>query len=267
MNHQDKGLKRDTIDKFYTKEDVVRKCINLIKAHIVINSNDLIIEPSAGGGAFIKYINGLSNNQLYMDIEPQHKDVIKTDYLKYTHISHNNKTHLIGNPPFGRQASMAKKFIKKSCEYADSISFILPKSFKKESFQNTFQLNYHLIVNEDLPVNSFTINDIEYDVPCVFQIWIKKDFNREKKEKEIPNGFTFVKKIEQPDISFRRVGVYAGKVDTNIEDKSEQSHYFIKFTKDVDVSSLHNIEFDKDNTVGPRSISKPELIEKFNEIL
>ena len=87
MNHQDKGLKRDTIDKFYTKEDVVRKCINLIKAHIVINSNDLIIEPSAGGGAFIKYINGLSNNQLYMDIEPQHKDVIKTDYLKYTHIS------------------------------------------------------------------------------------------------------------------------------------------------------------------------------------
>ena len=111
------------------------------------------------------------------------------------------------------------------------------------------------------------MNNIEYDVPCVFQIWIKKSFNREKKEKEIPNGFNFVKKNEQPDISFRRVGVYAGKVDTNIEDKSEQSHYFIKFTKQVDVSSLHNIEFDKDNTVGPRSISKPELIEKFNEIL
>ena len=56
MNHQDKGLKRDTIDKFYTKEDVVRKCINLIKAHIVINSNDLIIEPSAGNGSFINII-------------------------------------------------------------------------------------------------------------------------------------------------------------------------------------------------------------------
>jgi predicted RNA methylase len=270
MTHQDKGLKRDTIDKFYTKEAVVENCVNLIKSHIDINSNDLIIEPSAGGGAFIKYIKVLSNNQLYMDIAPHHKDVIKTDYLEFNEdISDNTKTkiHIIGNPPFGRQASMAKKFIKKSCEYADSVSFILPKSFKKESFQNTFPLNYHLIVNEDLPVNSFTINGIEYDVPCVFQIWIKKSFNREKKEKEIPNGFTFVKKNEQPDISFRRVGVYAGKVDTNTEDKSEQSHYFIKFTKQVDVSSLHNIEFDKDNTVGPRSISKPELIEKFNEIL
>ena len=267
MNHQDKGLKRDTIDKFYTKEAVVEKCVNLIKAYIDINSNDLIIEPSAGSGAFIKYIKVLSDNQLYMDIAPHHKDVIKRDYLKFTDTSYDNQIHLIGNPPFGRQASMAKKFIKKSCEYADSISFILPKSFKKDSFQNTFPLNYHLIVNEDLPVNSFTINDIEYDVPCVFQIWIKKDFNREKKEKEIPNGFTFVKKNEQPDISFRRVGVYAGKIDTNIDDKSEQSHYFIKFTKNVDVLSLYNIEFDKDNTVGPRSISKPELIEKFNEIL
>jgi len=270
MNNQDKGLKRDTIDKFYTKEVVVENCVNLIKSNIDINSNDLIIEPSAGAGAFIKYINGLSNKQLYMDIAPNHKDVIKTDYLEFNEdVSDNtkNKIHLIGNPPFGRQASMAKKFIKKSCEYADSVSFILPKSFKKESFQNTFPLNYHLIVNEDLPTHSFTMNNIEYDVPCVFQIWIKKSFNREKREKEIPNGFNFVKKNEQPDISFRRVGVYAGKVDTNIEDKSEQSHYFIKFTKQVDVSSLHNIEFDKDNTVGPRSISKPELIEKFNEIL
>ena len=31
MNNQDKGLKRDTIDKFYTKEVVVENCVNLIK--------------------------------------------------------------------------------------------------------------------------------------------------------------------------------------------------------------------------------------------
>ena len=38
-----------------------------------------------------------------------------------------NKIHIIGNPPFGRQSSLAIKFIKKSVEYCDSISFILPK--------------------------------------------------------------------------------------------------------------------------------------------
>ena len=43
MNNQDKGLKRDTIDKFYTKEVVVENCVNLIKSNIDINSNPALI--------------------------------------------------------------------------------------------------------------------------------------------------------------------------------------------------------------------------------
>ena len=34
----------------------------------------------------------------------------------------------------------AIKFIKKSCEFCDSVSFILPKSFKKDSLKKTFPL-------------------------------------------------------------------------------------------------------------------------------
>jgi hypothetical protein len=44
--------------------------------------------------------------------------------------------HIIGNPPFGRQSSTAIKFIKKSCLFCNSLSFILPKSFKKDSLKN-----------------------------------------------------------------------------------------------------------------------------------
>ena len=51
------------------------------------------------------------------------------------------KIHIIGNPPFGRQSSLAIKFIKKSAEFCDSISFILPKSFKKDSLKKHFPLN------------------------------------------------------------------------------------------------------------------------------
>ena len=40
----------------------------------------------------------------------------------------------------------------------------------------------------------------------------------------------FVKKTENPDISFRRVGVNAGNIDKKFDDKSINSHYFIKFT-------------------------------------
>jgi hypothetical protein len=62
MVEQKKGLKRDPIDKFYTKETIVDKCINLIKNFIVIDNKDLIIEPSAGNGAFISKIKTLSDN-------------------------------------------------------------------------------------------------------------------------------------------------------------------------------------------------------------
>ena len=45
-----------------------------------------------------------------------------------------------------------------------------------------------------------------------------------------PIHFIFVEKTDDPDISFRRVGVNAGTIDTNINEKSSQSHYFIQFT-------------------------------------
>ena len=165
---------------------------------------------------------------------------------------------------------MAIKFIKKSVEYCDSISFILPKSFKKESLKKRFPLNFHLVHEYNLPENSFIVDKKKYDVPCVFQIWIKKDTYRNVDEKLIPNKYIFVKKEDNHDISFRRVGANAGDIDTKTGEKSIQSHYFIKFTiplTDVLFKKLKNIVYNcKNNTCGPNSISKQELIKEFNKI-
>ena len=77
-----------------------------------------------------------------------------------------------------------------------------------------------------------------------------------------------MEKTNSPDISFRRVGANAGAIDKNIDEKSIQSHYFIKFKngKSVNdnVDKLSTLKFDFNNTVGPKSISKQELIAKFN---
>ena len=57
----------------------------------------------------------------------------------------------------------------------------------------------------------------------------------------------------------------------DIDNKSKQSHYFIKFTNNETIST--NLErlcrntFVLNNTVGPNSISKAELIEMFNKNL
>jgi len=274
MEHkQEKGLKRNTIDKYYTKDSIAEQCINFVKEYVNIHTEDLIIEPSAGNGAFIRSIKTLTNNYKFYDLEPEHEEIIQQDYLQYNYkdIDIFGKKHIIGNPPFGRQSSMAIKFIKKSCEYCDTISFILPKSFKKDSLKKTFPLNFHLVFEVDLPEKSFLVDGTEYNVETVFQIWEKKTTNRVVIDKLEPLHFMFVKKNENPDISFRRVGVNAGTIDTNTDEKSIQSHYFIKFTNGKSINDnirkLSTITYNFNNTVGPKSISKQELIHKFNPLL
>jgi predicted RNA methylase len=271
---QKKGLNRNTIDKYYTKDTIVDVCINFIKKYMELDKNDLIIEPSAGNGSFIKGIKSLTNNFIFFDIEPDNEEIIKQDYLLFDYDSIKNdfnKIHIIGNPPFGRQSSLANKFIKKSCEFCDSISFILPKSYKKDSLKKIFPLNFHLIFEIDLPEKSFLVDGLEYNVPCIFQIWEKNINNRIVNEKLQPLNFIFVKKTENPDISFRRVGVNAGLIDIKIDEKNIQSHYFIKFTNGKSINDnimrLNSINYEFNNTVGPRSISKQELIVEFNPLL
>jgi predicted RNA methylase len=270
-NKQTKGLKRDIIDKFYTKKYVVDICIQIIRDNVEFGIDDAIIEPSSGNGSFIDGIKSLSKNYIFYDLEPEHNEIIQQDYLLYNSDEIKSKyenIHVIGNPPFGRQSSLAIKFIKKSCEFADSVSFILPKSFKKDSLKNKIPTKFHLIFEYDLPSHSFLVNEIEYDVPCVFQIWKKMTYNRPVVEKLEPLHFIFVNKTDDPDISFRRVGVNAGVIDKNVEEKSIQSHYFIKFTNDKTIDEnillLSHMTFDFNNTVGPKSISRQELIYKFN---
>ena len=268
-----KGLTRNTIDKYYTSSEVVKHCIQKIKNHLDLNKEqDLCIEPSAGNGAFISSLQNVFENTRFFDIQPEHSSVEKQDYLQLAlDISQFRKVHVIGNPPFGRQSSMVKKFIDKTCEYADSASFILPRSFKKESMQRYFPPNFHLIYEWDIPKNGFLVDEKPHDVPCVFQIWEYRDELRIIEEKQKPKGYSFVKQNENPDISFRRVGGRAGEVSYETHSKSHQSHYFIKFHHKISektFEALKKIHYEsKNNTVGPRSISKHELIKEFNMIL
>lgn len=269
------GLNRNIVDKYYTSDIVVNLCLALVTKHITIDTDDLIIEPSAGNGSFIPGIKSITNNFKFYDIEPDNNhEITKQDYLLYEHDTIKNtysKIHVIGNPPFGRQSSLAIKFIKKSCEFCDTVAFVLPKSFKKDSMKRAFPLKFHLVVEIDLPDKAFLVNGVEHDVPCIFQIWKKQTTNRTVNKKLEPVNFMFVGQTENPDISFRRVGVKAGTIDKKIYEKSIQSHYFIKFTNGDSITNNINklsvITYDFNNTVGPRSISKQELIFKFNPLL
>lgn len=249
-------------------------CLDAVRLHLSIRRHDLIIEPSAGNGAFLDGLRSMASHCLFYDVEPEHPDILRQDYLTadYSHLRERfPRIHVVGNPPFGRQSSLAIRFIKKSCEFCDSVSFILPRSFKKDSLQRAFPLSFHREYEMDLPEKSFLVNNVEHDVPCVFQIWIKRSDPRPAPDRLEPLHFEFVKKKEG-QVSFRRVGVHAGAMDTILEDKSPQSHYFLRFLPPPPslaemIRRLTQARFPHDNTVGPRSISKQELIARFNPLL
>ena len=84
---QKTGLKRNTNDKYYTSKEGVDFCIKIFKENIELNNNDLCIEPSAGNGSFINSIKTIFNHHKFFDIEPDHSDILKQDYLLYEYNS------------------------------------------------------------------------------------------------------------------------------------------------------------------------------------
>lgn len=260
---QDTGKFRNTKDQFYTNESVAKKCIREIIDTLPETINYFWIEPSAGNGAFF---HNISFPKLGLDIDPKANDIQKQDYLTWEpNISKD--IIVFGNPPFGRQSSLVKAFISKSCRFANVVAFILPRSFTKPSMYNAFPLSFHRVYSIELGKNSFVLNDKPYDVPCVFEIWEKREIERTKEDKINPIGFQYVTN-ELYDIALRRVGVNAGQCYAFGEERSVQSHYFIKFEKyhSTIIKKINNHIFPS-NTVGPRSLSKGEVTKVLNDLI
>jgi len=102
----------------------------------------------------------------FFDIEPKNDLIQKVDFLKWQPALTNGKIHVIGNPPFGKNSKDAINFFNHAAGFADTISFIMPRTFSRESMQNKLSLNFSLNHSDVLPLKSF----IGADVRCSFYI-------------------------------------------------------------------------------------------------
>jgi predicted RNA methylase len=266
---------REHLDKYYTKSEFASKCCQVFANKIDIDfENDMIVEPSAGDGSFIPSIKKLCKNSVFFDIDPEHKDIKKKDFLKTTkkdicEKKNINKIHVIGNPPFGFKSSNAIAFIKHVCTFCDTFCFILPKSFKKSSMKKSIPLNFHMIHSFDLPQDAFRISNNSYNVNCVCQIWKKRKTLRKTLPRQIPINYSFTKNPINADIAIRRVGYYTGCIyKSDLENKNKNSHYFVKLNNEPNLYSLSRIDLKSNNDVtGPKSISKQDIIVSLNKVV
>lgn len=136
-------------DKYYTSPELAEYCIK--KTREVIGEGNITeyIEPSAGGGVFLNY---LDKPYLAYDIEPEDDRVEKADWLEIS-LDYKKGRCIIGNPPFGNRNTLIVKFYKQAIQMCDYISFILPLS----QLDNSNQLyHFDLIYSEDLGIQNYS---------------------------------------------------------------------------------------------------------------
>ena len=270
------------LDKFYTIDSVVDTCISTITKQYDWNTWGMVIEPSAGNGSFFHKIPVSNDNKIGLDIEPEHVDIIEKDFFDYEIGEKNGKILVIGNPPFGRNCSIAVKFFNHASNWCDTIAFIIPRTFRRESIQNRLNLNFHLTLDEEIPIKpcSFTPPMM---VKCCFQIWEKRDYKREIINLETSHddweflSFGPNDDKNQPtppsntDFVIRAYGGKCGEIKTdNIYNLRPKSWHWIKCNKNKEelIYTFSKLDYSNClNTARQNSLGRGELVKLYRNYM
>ncbi len=158
------------LDQVYTKKDVAEFLFLQTKKVIINFSEYILIDPSAGSGAFSDLF---CQEFIAIDIDPK-KDYISKDNFVSTkfkdkYLKSNNKYITIGSPPFGKKGALAIEFFNQAANFSEYICFILPKSFNDKIITEKFNKIYEVELNPE----SFIFLEESFSVDCIFQVWKK----------------------------------------------------------------------------------------------
>jgi hypothetical protein len=216
------------LDKFYTKPEIAKQCCDLID----FSKYSSVLEPSAGAGAFLSF---LPNNTKAIDLEPDNNKIDKQDFFTYK----GTEELVIGNPPFGRVSSLAVKFFNHAAGFANTIAFIIPRTFRRVSVQNKLDLNFHLVEDIEIPMGSFIPESTK--AKCCFQVWERRSYRRSlvvldltHKDFEVLSYKTIGGKVFAPDnvdFAIRAYGGNCGQISMEIETLAPKSWHFIRSDK------------------------------------
>jgi hypothetical protein len=264
------------LDQFYTRADVAAACVAVTMGYVP-DEVGLWLEPSAGTGAFLDL---LPTPRLGLDLNKvaKHPEVKPgIDFIAWNPGTALKKPVMtVGNPPFGRNASLALRFMNKAMAISDVVAMILPRTFQKEAMQAKLDKDFQLVHDKPLEAFSFIHDDRPYDVSCCFQVWrrIQGGGRRLSEKRDMGHSdFRYVESPDDADFAFQRVGAKAGLVSDEGLRKSWKSHYFIKANGDADHVAkvrgvLEGIDWSemRERTAGNPSIGKGELVAAYTEI-
>lgn len=248
------------LDQFYTLAECATHCYRIVREHLD-PTGYLMVEPSAGKGAFS---NLLSTGSVAYDRDPRSPGIETADFLEIF-IESRLGLAVIGNPPFGKNASMAVKFFNHAASQSNAIAMIFPKTFLKTSIQNRLDRNFHLIRQEPVPHNAFEFQLEPYHVPTVFQIWVRQDELRGLQAVETTHPDFEFTTADQADFAVQRVGVNAGRIHHDFN-RSASSTYFIRGAVEAIMAQLDFARVVV-HVAGQPSLAKSEIVALYREYI
>lgn len=255
-------------DKFFTNQQTVKQVLE----HLNLENYDLIIEPSAGNGSFLR---SLPKSTLAFDLVPERRGILKMNWLEAKNAvggtdpslyikdkqevfcSNGEKVLVVGNPPFGANSQLAADFVKESAKIADTIAFVMPLSFRKASQVKRLPNNFEVVINEPVKNNKFVFwGKQRLTVPSTILILKRLPFGALRKDTaekqpemfdwiprryagKVENGALFLNE-EAFDAMIVRVGGRAGQLvkKAEITKNGFKYNYFIKIKEGYSLDDL-----------------------------
>ena len=174
-----------------------------------------------------------------------------------------NNILILGNPPYGKNNVLAKKFILKSFEFSNNVIFILSNSFKTINYQNYLQkFNIYIEKSFLLPNSLFDFKNKTVKLNTSVFYFTKKSNVKTSCDcggDDIP-FLIFTKNKEEAKFIIRRVGGLAGKIiEKDIEKYSLNSNYFIKSCDKIIFNILKNSFKELNKIAKSKTVSNPSL--------
>lgn len=171
------------LDQFYTNPKIAQFFVEQIDKIYGFDNFDYVIEPSMGEGFIYDFLP--ADKRVGLDLEKNHPDCLEGDFLQW-HPSKSNipwnplmmeksKIIFVGNPPFGRNSSLATEFFHHAAKFSDVICFIIPRTWMKYSIHKRLPNDFGLYANWVIPDASFIYQGDPYVVKCVAQCWSRFD--------------------------------------------------------------------------------------------
>ena len=236
-----------------------------------------------GGGAFVRALYsklGQAVSVVTIDTNQKTDATFHADFLSWSpDVSLSKPIVVFGNPPFGKNSSIAIQFVNYSANFASFIGFILPNSFNKPSIIKRIDRHLHIIYSQILEGDCFLFDNKSVSVPCSFYVFEKRDVLRVDPE-PLPTKssvVSFLQDAKGATFMVQRVGQRAGRVFWDTKEMEQRgtskNFYFVQINNVTEEQRIvlkdlsMEITQDRLNTSGMPSLSKGEVVKFIHKTL